>query len=197
MTNSYKRSVTFMGAYLWKFSRNEIISIIVNMALLYQDLTIMFPQGPITIRGEFSAALATGLLEGFYFGAFSVADLMENIKERDALLNTRVEFRIFPRTLDGMFARNMPILSREEFLKEFGSNVYILLVYEALPTLTYPDPPPQIFVFNQEMELREFLQGFITVLNAFHINPQYAFLRAPFRGDQDYAIQGLNLPILQ
>lgn len=170
---------------------------------LYRDYAIdfptpphVFPRHPLVIYGNFSTALAAGLMEGLNFGILTLVNGITDPEEEDRLLHTRAAFIIGNAAgLDEVFARGpKTILNRQHLLQDFGPDVYILAVSESDQAFK---PGAQIYTFTHALELREFLQGFITMLDAFHINPTEGFLVAPFKGNQDYAIQGMALPVLR
>jgi hypothetical protein len=76
-------------------------------------------------------------------------------------------------------------------------NQYLVWVYT--PTADYPVNLDRVmlFGFDDELLLREFLQGLFTMCDAFHIPREQALLAAPMRGDQNYRIEGVELPLLR
>jgi hypothetical protein len=174
----------------------------------YRDFTMIFPtprnqfpRPPIVIHGEFSTALAEGLREGFLFSTLSVADATPDFNEAMEVENSQHYFRDHPEEPETYFKEVLhdEPLNRKSLIR-LHPDRYILPIYLRIPNPMGhygPQLTIEVYVFPLEIEVREFLQGFLTILQAFHIDPERALPVAPFRNNQDYAIRGMNLPLLR
>ena len=168
------------------------------MGELYSDYTRQFPYHQVTIYGEFSTALAAGLMEGFYFGIFTVVNIIQDPAIKEALLNVQASFRVAPLPNPSEvftyehYELTLKQPKRNDLLRQIGYEKYILV--------TNADIGPQaidIHTFDTELELREFLRGFLTIIRSFNIDLEHVFPIAPLRGNQNYSINGIHFAILQ
>jgi len=164
----------------------------------YANFTMYFPTRTVVIYGRFSEPLAAGLMAGFYLAADALAEVAPEA-EKAAIMNTRASF-FGGATVDllGVYDRQDYIEpykeNRQILITRHGNDSYILVVDD----IYNPDDPNyDVYIFDREQDLREFLQGLLTIVKAFNINPETVLLAAPFKGNQDYAIQGMNLPLMK
>lgn len=84
-------------------------------------------------------------------------------------------------------------LTRKEIINIVGVDSCVLLV-----NMQYDDPvETEVFVFRTEEELADFLQGLMTMLEAFNIDIGAIVFAAPFRGNTNYMINNIRLPQLE
>lgn len=152
------------------------------------------------MQGHFSIALFSGLVIG---GLFSIKTWEVNLPERTIIdsylivdgkniydINDVLEQKVpeLVEFLDG--TDRAPVTKRDPRLRRI-INEYAVWVH-----LQAEDEKIALFSFPTEIQVREFLQGIFTMCDAFNIPREAALYCAPFHGDEDYAIQGMNLPIL-
>lgn len=170
----------------------------------YSDFTMHFPNRTLTIRGALSKALFEGLRVGFLVLISHLIRHNLALQDDNSYITYQITMGFGPRIIgEGMAGWAHPVdfdktyqfqrthRARDDIIQKYP-NSYILVIRDD------PGVPNEhlILVFDEELELREFLQGVITILHGFNINSREVLVAAPFRGGQDYTIQGITLPLL-
>lgn len=168
------------------------------MTNLFRNFTIRFAilhngvqPPPLVLPGVFSPAQAAGLIQGFYFSIYFLVQQHEYEEDKQALLTSVPIFDEGEGNVDEFYQeKDIDVITRHRLLENYGNNVYILVLVNSDVQF---QPNAQVFTFVTELELREFLQGFLTIIKAFNIDPAYAIPITPIRGNESYNIQGIPL----
>lgn len=163
-----------------------------------------FPDKVLVVRGEFTQATAAGLIYGAEFCKDSVKqfnpELIVDIKfsfgtlRRDAPIYNYIT-QTDP--LENFIIGEVYGISRKSILDDVGNDAVVLLIYNKLHPRGQHLTNITILEFSTEQELSDFLQGFMTMLQAFNIDPTKVFYAPPFRGNTNYMINNIILPPLE
>lgn len=164
--------------------------------------TMYFPQNTLTMRGFFSQPLLAGLIQGFYIAAYIIAERTPDPKLREDILNSKYDtsydaiygINLLEKFEYGTSTYDIDNPLRDGLIKKIGTHDYFLVLR------SYAEPGDEnvdILIFEAEHQLQEFLQGLLTILTSFNIDPSTVFAGAPFKGDQDYMINNVRYPSLK
>ena len=149
-----------------------------------------------TMNGPFSPPLLIGLLAGGISCTYEIADYNG---QYFVLSNDRQNIRVnHPSNIDNEYTKltNIPIY---QLIRTYNTNsTYSVWIYNGETNdryLLY-----DLYGFETIQELKEFLQGVLTMCNAFNVDPDNIIASCPIiaiEGTYNYlAIEGIILPLL-
>lgn len=147
------------------------------------------------LRSDLDTGFYPDFIMGFIYGA---------LYGRECTAKAQYNFRLLG-PLDAFAVRYFNDLGASRFYSYFIQTEYLQLVNNALTIhkarqghyimwLRYPVPLAEPLASSMIFSTSEFIQGLLTGLNSFNIDPDEVLLAKPYKDGIFYDIQGMNLP---